>query len=378
MERPDMTTNPRKPGYLLGALLITLWMLTALISGCAGKDAPEPPRPTPVRIASASAGPAVPPIDTNGVVVTKHEMRLSFKLGGVVRRIHVQEGDVVKKGARLAEIELTEVGAQVEQARQLAEKAARDLKRGENLYADQVISLEQLQDLRTQSALADASFRSAQFNLGHSTITAPRDGTVLRKLVEERELVAAGMPVLLFGESDRGFVVRAALADREIVNVRLGDKGEVRMDAFPGQAMTGTVVEVASAADPRSGMFPVEVRLDTPPPRLVSGLVARLRLAPQIVGPQLTYVPMAALVEGDGDRASVFVVDGGKVPAKAVRRDVRVAFITADSIALESGLDSGEMVITDGALFLENGESVEILHDTGKQAVNGPQPGTRG
>jgi multidrug resistance efflux pump len=54
-----------------------------------------------------------------------------------------------------------------------------------------VISLEQLQDLRTQ-ARCRAQYKSAQFNLGYSTITAPRDGTVLRKLVEERELVGAG------------------------------------------------------------------------------------------------------------------------------------------------------------------------------------------
>ena len=223
----------------------------------------------------------MPPIDTNGIVVTKHEMRLSFKMGGVVRRIHVQEGDVVKQGHRLAEIELTEVSGQVEQARQMAEKAARDLKRGENLYADQVISLEQLQDLRTQASVAEAQFKTAQFNLGYSVISAPRDGVVLRKLVEERELVPAGTPVLVFGESDRGFVVRAALADREIVNVNIGDKGEIRMDAFPGQAMAGTIVEVASAADTRTGMFPIEVRFDASPPRLVSGLVARLRLAPE-------------------------------------------------------------------------------------------------
>lgn len=327
------------------------------LAGCGKSDAPEAPKAAPVRVASASSGPAVPPIDTNGVVVTKHEMRLSFKLGGLVRKIHVQEGDVVKKGQRLAEIELTEVGAQVEQARQLAEKAARDLARGENLYADQVISLEQLQDLRTQSAMAEAQFKSAQFNLGYSVITAPQDGRVLRKLVEERELVPAGAPVLVFGESDRGFVVRAALADREIVNVKLGDKGEIRMDAFPGQPMTGTLVEIASAADERSGMFPVEVQFDSPPPRLVSGLVARLRLAPTTEAPPLTYVPISALVEGNGDSATVFVIDQGK----AQRRDVRVAFITADSIALESGLKSDETVITDGALFLENGDPVEVV-----------------
>jgi len=350
---------------------IAILMVTALVAGCGKNSAPEAPRPTPVRIQHASQGPAVPPIDTNGIVVTKHEMRLSFKMGGLVRRIYVQQGEAVKQGQRLAEIELTEVNAQVEQARQLADKAERDLKRGENLYADQVISLEQLQDLRTQAALAAASFKSAQFNQGYSVIAAPHDGVVLRKLVEERELVPAGSPVLLFGESNRGFVVRAALADREIVNVKLGDRGEIRMDAFPGQAMTGTVVEVASAAEERTGMFPIEVRFDAPPPRLVSGLVERLRLTPESSAPPLTYVPMAALVEGDGDRASVFVLQGDK----AQKRNVRVAFITADSIALESGLNAGEPVITDGALYLENGESVEVQRDATKQAVNPPSSG---
>src|SRR3954471_15617747 len=276
-----MNRMERKPGFLSGALIVALVFLAAVVlGGCGRHAAPEPVKPTPVRVAHASQGPAVPPIDTNGIVTNKDEMRLSFKMSGVVRRIHVQQGDAVKRGQRLAEIELTEVEAQVEQARQLADKAQRDLKRGENLYADQVISLEQLQDLRTQAALSDAQFRSARFNQGYSVITAPRDGVVLRKLVEERELVPAGTPVLVFGESDRGFVVRAALADREIVNVKLGDKGDIRMDAFPSQAMTGTVVEVASAADERSGMFPIEVRFDEPPQRLVSGLVARLRLTP--------------------------------------------------------------------------------------------------
>jgi RND family efflux transporter MFP subunit len=156
--------------------------------------------------------------------------------------------------------------------------------------------------------------------------------------------------------------------------VKLGDKGEIRMDAFPGQSMSGTVVEVGSAADERSVMFPVEVKFDSPPPRLVSGLVARLRLAPTTEAAPLTYVPMAALVEGNGDHASVFVVENGKVQ----RRDVRVAFITADSIALESGLAAGVQVVTDGALFLENGEPVEILRDLPAQAVNPAPTGAEG
>ena len=348
-----------------------------MLAGCGKQAAPTAERPTPVRIQHASNGPSVPPIDTSGVVATKHEMRLSFKMGGVVRRIYVQEGDVVKQGQRLAEIELTEVSSQVEQARQMADKAQRDLKRGENLYADQVISLEQLQDLRTQSAMAAAQCNSAQFNLGYSVISAPRDGKVLRKLAEERELVPAGSPVLVFGESGRGYVVRAALADREIVNVKLGDKGEIRMDAFPGPAHDAAPSSRSRA--PRTSApacFPS--KCSSIRRRRGSSVASstRLRLAPTTEAPPLTYVPMAALVEGDGDRASVFVVDGGKARTRA--RNVRVAFITADSIALESGLATGEAVVTDGALFLENGEAVEVLRDTTKQAVNTPAPATEG
>ena len=101
--------------------IITLTAAGSLILGaCGNNEAPPAIEATPVGVENASSGPAVPPIDTNGIVVTKSEMRLSFKLGGVVRRLHVQAGDQVKRDERLAEIELTEVNAQVEQARQLA------------------------------------------------------------------------------------------------------------------------------------------------------------------------------------------------------------------------------------------------------------------
>ena len=57
---------------------------------------------------------------------------------------------------------------------------------------------------------------------------------MLRRLAEERELVAAGTPVLVLGAQDQGFVVRTGLADREIVQVKLGDVAQIRLDALPG------------------------------------------------------------------------------------------------------------------------------------------------
>jgi multidrug efflux system membrane fusion protein len=349
------------------ALFSAALSIAVALTACGEPQAEIASKPTPVRVQPAITGPATAPIATNGIVSTKDEMRLSFKSGGVIKSIRVHEGDMVHQGDKLAEIELTEVNAQVEQAKQLAEKAKRDLDRGERLYNDQVISLEQLQDLRTQSALSHAQLQSAQFNQGYSAITAARDGVVLRKLAEEREVVPPGQTILILGARDSGYVVKAALSDRDIVKLKLGDPAEIRMDAYPGQAISGTISEIAGASDERSGMFPVEVRFDSVPVQLASGLVAKLNLYPASGrATRLTYVPIAAVVEGDGDRASVFVVSGDRVK----RRNVRIAFIAPQSVALAEGVQPGERVVTDGALYLQDDERIEVVSETTRVVGN--------
>ena len=94
-----------------------------IVAGCSARGAESAPARTPVRVAAAVSGPATPPILTNGVVANKDEMHLSFKVGGVIQAIHVEQGQAVKAGERLADIELTEIDAQLAQARALAAKA---------------------------------------------------------------------------------------------------------------------------------------------------------------------------------------------------------------------------------------------------------------
>ena len=327
------------------------------LAGCAESAEELPPAPTTVHAIEASTGPAAQTIRTNGILANKDEFRLAFKVGGVIKRIAVNEGDTVLAGQKLAEIEQTEIEAQVEQARQAHEKAQRDFQRGERLYADKVISLEQLQDLKTQTAVAEAALKAAQFNRSYAAIVAPHDGTVLRRLAEERELVAAGAPILVLGGKEQGFIVRAGLADREVVQVKPGDRAEIRLDALPEKTFEGTVTEIASAADPASGLFNVEVAVQAQDVSLRSGLIAKLHLSPSAAGGETNvYVPMSAIVEGEGHRASVFVIDG----AHARRREVHVAFIEQDRVALDGGLSAGERVVTDGALYLEDGEAVSV------------------
>lgn len=344
------------------ARLLVVTMSVPILAACGRAAEVEPSAPTPVRVAHAVEGPAAPSIRTNGLLANRDEIRLAFKVGGVIRRLAVSEGERVRKGQRLAEIEQTEINAQVEQARQANEKAKRDLARGERLHADKVISLEQLQDLRTQAAMAQAALESAEFNWNYAAIVAPRDGTVLRRLAEERELVAAGNPILVLGAKDKGFVVRAGLADREIVQVALGDSAVVTLDALPAESLDGEVTEVGSAAD-ASGMFGIEIAIDPVDLPLKSGLVAKLTVLPSSAkAGSRVYVPISAIVEGAGHTARLFVLENGH----ARRRDVEVAFIDGTSVALASGVARGERVITDGAQYLESGERVAVAEPLAK------------
>ena len=194
---------------------------------------------------------------------------------------------------------------------------------------------------------------------------------MLRRLAEERELVAAGTPVIVVGARDRGFVVRIGLADREIMQLKLGDRAEVRLDALPDARIAGKVTEIASGADQASGMFMAELALEPGSLPLKSGLVAKVSITPATANSgSRVYVPIASIVEGVGHRASVFVLDNDRVR----RRDVEVAFIENDAVALTDGIKSGEQIVTDGALYLEDGEQVAIQPAAEASAASAAAP----
>ena len=316
---------------------------------------------TPVRTAAVRIGPGAAPIHTRGKIAAAEELQLSFKTGGIIANVNIREGERVQAGQLLAELVLDEIAAQAAQAAALAEKAERDRVRAENLHAAEVISLEALENARTQAEIARNSQRAARFNLQYSRIVAPRDGVVLRRFVEERELIAPGQPVLTLGADDEGYVVRTALSDRELVQVSIGDTARVQLDAYPDREWIGVINEIAGAADPLSGLFPLEVSLQNQESfTLSSGLVAKLTIQPASAGARTrVYVPISAVVEGDGRMANVFLIESGV----ARKRAVTVDFIVNEEVALVDGLTGEDIVITEGALYLQDGDRVRVLDD---------------
>ncbi|MEZ4702366.1 MAG: efflux RND transporter periplasmic adaptor subunit [Rhodothermales bacterium] len=356
---------PRTPATrrVLIALAFTpaLVLLAISLVGC-NRDAGAEQTAARVETLAVRTAPVVRetrpmPIYTSGRLAAKSEMKLSFKIGGIVDGIAVDEGARVRKGDLLARLNMAEIDAQVLQAERGLEKAQRDLERVEALYADSVATLEQVQDARTGAEIAAANHRIAAFNRQHAVIVAPATGRILRRLGEPNELVQAGQPLFLFAADERGWIVRMGLADRDIVKLSLADSAHLVFDAYPDVTFAGYVTEIADAADPLSGTFEVEVAVADPARKLKSGFIGRATLYPSLTE-AYDFVPVEALVEGDGDEGIVFGIDGEQRARKLV---VRIGRMMDRDVAVAEGLEGVETVITEGAGFLGDGDAVRIV-----------------
>jgi len=345
------------PGWPALALVSTL-----ALSACGGDaESPEPGAvAAPVRVTEAQQQSLGDSLRTVGTVAPAEEVRLSFKTGGIVASVPVDAGDRVARGQPLASLVQEEVAAAVAQARALADKAERDLARGRALYTDEVATREQVEDLETARDVARANLRAAEFNARFSRIEAPTDGIVLRKLVEQDELVAAGQPVIVLGDTSGGWIVRASLPDRDIVRVQIGDKAAVTLDAYPGRQFDATVSELASAADPMTGTYEMKLAIDPQGQRFVQGLVAKVEMTGS-AGAAVTVVPVQALLEADGTEAIVYVVAARGDGEVAERVAVRIGRLVGDQVEILEGLQGGERVVTEGAAYLRAGEPVRVV-----------------
>lgn len=339
-----------------------LVLLCLALTGCGGGVAQEAgnaaaTQPVAVRAVPVTDTVIARPIVAAGTLVPKDEIALGFQTGGVIARISVDAGDQVRAGQVLASLDLRETDASLAKARSGAAKAERDLARARRLYTDSVVALAQLQDAETVDEQARADLQAAAFNHRYSVIVAPSQGTILRRSAEPGENVSSGATVLVLGSRARGNVVRAGLADRDAVSVRVGDPAIAHFDALAGKTFQGRITQIAAAADPGTGTYAVEITLPDAAD-LAAGLVGQVEIRPGR-GARTSLVPIEAILEADGAEATVYALSADG--SRAERRRVTVGFIDGGQVAVADGLDSAASVVTDGAAYLDDGVSVRVM-----------------
>ncbi|MGI9544769.1 MAG: efflux RND transporter periplasmic adaptor subunit, partial [Cyclobacteriaceae bacterium] len=258
------------------------------------------------------------------------------------------------QGQLLGTLNLAEINAQVTQSKQAVDKAQRDLRRAQNLYEDTVVTLEQVENSQTAFEVARAGLRIARFNQNYARIVAPASGKILKRFVENHELVNPGSPILaLAGTGENAFVLRIGVADRDIVKLQANDSAMVRFDAYPGEVFSAVVTELAEAADPLTGTFEVELTVLENKRILKNGFIGKVTLFPSRQQPYYR-IAVNALVEGDQQWAKVFVPDSSSQTARPllVRPDhIGEQYFTV----LASEWDDKPQVITEGSAYLKAG-----------------------
>lgn len=363
--------------------LLTAIALAFIISACGDKPVSKMPEATKSQVEVAEVIPVQhrEAIFATGQLFLEDEAKLSFKIGGIIRNIYVKEGQYVQQGQLLAELKPDEIQAQTQQARlgrqqadiqydnaKLALRLAeRDYKNVQGLYQDSVATLEQMENVEVQLEnarnqlqaaqrgldLSDESIQIADFNYQFSKIVAPANGTILKKFAESNELVGPGNPIVLFGSKDKAPVIQVNLADKDIVQVQVGDEADITFDAYAEQVFKGTLQEIAGMADPYTNTFEVKIALKTSGKSLLPGFIGRVKIFTSAAS-MVYKVPIDALGSANGKEGILYLYEKGK----AIETKVSISKIEGKNLLVSRGLDSADLVITTGVGYLENEQNV--------------------
>ncbi|MFT7381566.1 MAG: multidrug efflux system membrane fusion protein [Roseivirga sp.] len=291
---------------------------------------------------------------TTGRLAFNNEYKMSFKTGGVVKAVYVNEGQRVSAGKLLATLRLDEFEAKTLQAEIVLQKAKRDFDRTKALHLDSVATLEQLQNTVSQLENAQQNLRVAQFNQNQSKIIAPANGVIQKILVKDNEITGSGNPIIIFGAEDQGKVLIGSVADVDVVKLNLGDKASLHFDAWPETIFKGEVTEIAGMASPNTGTYEIKIQVDDSNSQLKPGFIGSATITSSIVNNWLE-IPIESLLQANKKTGIVYTVENDL----AVKQEVHVAKILNKKLLLSNGLSAGSQIIIEGFEQLK-GDSISV------------------
>lgn len=310
----------------------------------------------PVKILSLQADTLNTELIASGTFSTKDETILSFKLGGIVNKILVEEGDVVKSGQIVASLDLTEIQASFQQSKLAYDKTLRDHQRAARLYRDSVATLEQFENSKTALDIAEQQLNAANFNLTQSQIRATKSGFVLKKFVNPGQLVASGTPILQINGAGAGvWVLKVTLSDQQWSSLKIGDQAKINA-SISSEWIPAKITQKSQSADPATGTYWAEISPESRNETVfASGMFGKAQIQPSqaILGWE---VPFESVLDATGDYGYVFVADGQK--AKKVK--VQLGKITPKAIQIVGGLENYKSLIISGSAYLTDGTTIQV------------------
>jgi RND family efflux transporter MFP subunit len=207
----------------------------------------------------------------------------------------------------------------------------------------------------------EATVYTASIPLGDAQLRAPLSAVVIERKIEVGQLVSTGTPAFVLADLSS---VKAAFGvpDLALQNFKLGDTLTMTTDAVPGTEFTGHISRISPAADQSSRVFDVEVTIENSEALLKPGMIASIAVTETSASAVLPVVPLTAITrsKADPNAYAVMVVEdaGGKHVARL--RNVTLGESYGNSVAVNSGVKAGEIVVTIGVTQVADGEEVRV------------------
>lgn len=380
----------KKKTIIIIAVIALLGAIVLINLGSRGE------KPVKVTIEKAKVRNLTALVSASGEIKPKKNINISALILGRIIKIGIKEGQEVKAGDFLMKLDSTQFEANADRDRAFIQsskaeriKAEATLKRNQdfynrqkNLYDNQLISKELLEQAKAQLDIADASLRSLDFqiaqadaslkstldNLAKTVYSSPIDGMITSKRVEEGEMAIIGTMnnpgTVLMTIADLSVMeVEVEVDETDVVGVQLGQSANVRVDAFPNQIFKGRVTEIGSSALQKTSVattttqeskdFKVVVTLDNPSKLLKPGLSASADI---ITGERknVLAVPISALVVRDktptaeqaktdakAEEEGLFLIENGRAKFAPVQKGIMGEL----EFEITSGLKPGQDII---------------------------------
>lgn len=332
--------------------------LAALVTtGCDRTPPPAPVEATPLEVETLRVRPEPARRVTTAVGTLEPVARVlvAAQEEGVVTAVAVREGDRVRAGQVVVELDDRQVRAELTQAEASVEEARARWRRVETLRAEGVMAEQDVDAARAADRIAEARLEALRTRLSFTRIQAPVSGVVTARHVEVGDLASPRAALLELAAGD-GLLLRVPVSELEVVRLAEGDVADVTVDALPELRLQGRIARIYPAADSASRQVTVELAISGAPPTVRLGFLARAHLVLETI-PAGLLVPEDAVLRGAEAASFVWLVREGVATMRPVEVDLRI-----DGRALiADGLAPGDEVVVRGMAKLRDGAPVAVV-----------------
>ncbi len=370
-------------------VLFTAALLPGLFA-CGGGEQELPPPPVrPVKVFEVEGISGAALRRFPGSISASQRAELSFRVGGVLNKIEVKEGDRVKAGQLLASLDPTDYEIRVKDRQATFDNAQKNYNRGSQLVAQGNISQLDFDRLEANFRTSQAALDAAKQELDYTRLKAPFAGNIGRREVENFEEVTANQPIFqlqnleqldvtvnlpenlvrsLQRDPEADTASGSRVADRVQTYASFEGRGEER---FPLQFK-----EVSTKADAQTQTFRVTLTMPQPEGfNVLPGMTANVYMDfSKVVATDTTrWVPVTAVVADSGLDAQVWVLDADSMTVSP--RPVTIGRMAEGRIEVTSGLDGGEEIVSVGAAYLADGMQVSRMQLSEQAEPRADDPG---